>query len=393
MEGRGVSTLKANVVLWSNRNVPGRAIMEDARALESSGVVDGFTCLNHMVSFMPPCLWRPENTPLAAIFTDMDCLHDAHAAVTLGNAAAPGLEAYIASDPVRTGPANLVQTMWSLAHLSEGKIKFHFGPGEVKNLAPFGFDRRQGLKRFEDMLRVADLMLKSDGPVDFTGHYTTLKNAFLGGQKLYRPEIWSMGTGPRQMDLATTYCDGVAAIAPSVWITPEHCRQETTKIRSTLASKGRDPGSFGLGVYCFNLLHEDPDVIDQMLDSTIIRWLTVLIGRINPVIWRMEDIEPPTPEGWTFFGNYDSYGIEPEFVDAAIAKTTRTMAERSFQFGTPTQVAESLSHYVDAGVNWMCFFDFAPLVLRPEDAAKSLQRQIELCARLKELVGSAIPLA
>jgi len=97
----------------------------------------------------------------------------------------------------------------------------------------------------EDLFQIFHAYWDSDGPVDFEGSHTTLKRAYLGGAKPYRPMLWGLGGGPKLLDLATTYCDGFSAAAPCVWASPDEAGAHITELKGELERKGRDPEAFG----------------------------------------------------------------------------------------------------------------------------------------------------
>lgn len=376
--------VETSVLFWGDRHIPGRQmVMEQARAIEDSGVVDWVTFPDHIINFIPPSLWKPEVTPLANVFGDPDSMHDAVVMAALAHAAAPSLGLSFGGDPVRKNPADLCQTMWSLAAVTEGRVRFQFGPGEIKNLKPYGHKRSEGLARFEDLLRVSHALWEAEGPIDYVGHHCNLKQAYLGGAKQYRPEIWSMGTGPKQLDLATTFCDGITSSIPAAWHGVDQVKTEVQKLRQTLAEKGRDPDKVGIGSFFYVLVHEDPAVIDRALDNPLIRWMAATIGRVNPTDWRKEGIEPATPEGWAYFNKFVPYETSAEFAAEVLSKTTRKMAERSFTYGNAAEVAAKMKEYADAGLTWVSPIDYTALILDPADAAKSTERMIEVCAGIK----------
>jgi phthiodiolone/phenolphthiodiolone dimycocerosates ketoreductase len=164
---------------------------------------------------------------------------------------------------------------------------------------------------------------------------------------------------------------------------PEQALEGIAKIKQILRDKGRDPESFGFGMFCPVLIHEDENRIDSALDNPLIRWFSGTTGRIDQTDWKKEGIDPVLPADWTYYQKMLPYDCSQLFIDEVVTKTTRKMAERSFFYGSPAQVARQMEPYIDAGVTWMVPYDCMPLILTPEDAALSLQRNIDVCAHLK----------
>jgi phthiodiolone/phenolphthiodiolone dimycocerosates ketoreductase len=273
--------------------------------------------------------------------------------------------------------------MLTYAALTEGRAKFMFGAGEAKQCRSYGHRRGQGLARQEDLLRIFDAVWRTDGPIDHAGNHWRMEQAFLGGAKPYRPQLWALGTGPKQLNLATSLCDGVGSLAPFAWSTPERAAQDITAIKAQLERKSRDPEAFGFGLHVAAILHDDPAVIDRALDNPVVRWTSAIFGRVNPADWRAEGIEPATPEGWNYYMHYAPYLTPQPFIDDVLAKASRRMAERAFLCGDAASVAAQIQEYVEAGVTWVGMNDFAPLVCGPAEAGPSLGRMIGVCERLK----------
>lgn len=237
----------------------------------------------------------------------------------------------------------------------------------------------------EDLFKIFHLFWNSKPGelINYEGNHTTLRNASLGGARRFRPKLWGLGGGPKLLDLATTYCDGIAVAMPLVWKTPEEAAENVTAIRKMVADKGRDPEKFIIAYNGPVLLHKDPAVIDKALDNALIRWLAAIWGRVDPADWAKEGLESPWPEGWSYYIKMVPLDEKPEFVNLALGKTTRRHAELAFPRGTPAQVAAQIQPFVDAGMQLVQTVDYLPLILPLEDWSKSTDLSIELCAHLK----------
>jgi len=384
-------TVETAVNISGDRHLPWEVTSMEANTILQSGVVDYVEVSDQPVGFLPPSLWNEANAPAAAIIDEPDSLDAGIVTATIAATSAPGLGLTIGTDCIRTPPAELVQTMWSLAKLTKGKALFHIGAGEVKQCAPYGHKRSEGLARMEDLCRIFNLLWEADGPVDFEGNHTTLKGAYLGSVRQYRPHMWALGGGPRLMDLATSYLDGVAVAVPNVWSTPEQAAAEITRLRADLERKGRDPDNFRFGMWTLVLLHEDAEAIEKALDNAIIRWQAAIFGRVDPQDWRKESIQPAVPDGWTYYLKLEPLSVEQSFVNATLSRTTREMARRSFINGTPKAVAGQLQGWIDAGVDWVMPVDYMRFVSSVEEAAIALNRTFELCKHIKAQTSPRIP--
>jgi len=374
---------ETSVIVFGDRHNPIEIFTDTIKALAASGVVDDLGMSDQMGGFFPPMLWTPENTPVAEILPDIDSHADGQAMLAYAAAIAPGAKFSIMTDSIRRGPAELIQSMLTVANMTEGRVQYHIGGGEVKQCRPFGWKRSQGLARLEDLFVLFHKVWNSNAPVDHEGHHTTFKNAWFGGAKRFRPKLWGLGGGPKLLDLVTTYCDGLSVATPCVWATPELAGEHIAAIREMLIGKARDPDEFEFGICCPVLLHDDAEVVDSALDNPLIRWLAAVFGRVEPQDWVKVGLESPWPAGWNYYMKLVP-GDEPESsVRDVLFKTSHAMADLSTFHGSPSEVAAQLQRYVDVGVGWVQVIDYLPLILPPEDGQKGLARTLEMCTILK----------
>jgi len=376
-------TVETAIPITVDRNLPAAAFGEMAKTLQSSGVVDYMLMWDQLTSWIAPSLWTPENTPLAKVIPDIDSYPDWNVMCAYGAALAPGLGTAISCDAIRRGPAELTQTMLTVANITQGNSIYHVGAGELKQCRPFGWKRSHGVSRLEDFYRIFRAFWNSDKPIDFEGNHTKLDQAWLGGAKHYKPRIFGLGGGPKIIDLATSYADGFGTMVPFVWTSPEHTAQQITNIKRQLESKGRDPEQFGFGIWVAALLHEDESVIDRAFANPITAWQTAIMGRITQSDWEKEGIEPPMPRDWHYALKMLPVKIGPAEVQQMISRVTRTMSEKSWIYGTPKKVAADLRAYVDAGATWVVVIDMLPCLLEAAESMTAVQRSIEVCRLLK----------
>jgi phthiodiolone/phenolphthiodiolone dimycocerosates ketoreductase len=381
------------VPIVADRHLPASAFGAAATAIAASGVVDDIQVWDQLTSWFPQSLWTADRTPLAAVMADCDSFPDAFVMAAYGAAAAPGTGLILSSDSVRRGPAELIQSLLTLANVYEGKAIFQLGAGELKQTQPFGYKRSQGIKRLEDLYEVFHRLWQTDGPVSYDGHYAKIDTAWLGRAKNHRPQIWGMGGGPRIIDLATTHADGFVTMAPMVWNSPEEVAENIASMKRTLAEKGRDPEAFGFGIWSPLLIHEDPNVIDRALDNDLMRWVTAIIGRINQGDWANIGLESPMAADWHYAMKLLPMKIGEAEAMEIVGRTTRRHSEQTWLYGTSDEVAQQLQPYVEAGVNLVCLLDILPFVLEVEDAMGAIARSIEVSGRLKRRLGVDVSVA
>lgn len=373
--------------LWGDRHFPPQLIAGQARQLAASEAVDYMSHSTQLGSFIPRQLWKPENAPMAALMDDPDSLQDASLMAAYCHAAAPRLGVSLLTDSVRIGPAQFIQMIWTLAHMTEGKTIVHIGAGEVKQLQPFGWSKRQGLSRLEDLLAIFNRFSSASEPFNHEGRNWRFEAAWLGGARPFRPRLHAMGAGPTLIDHATSYADGLSTAVPCAWATPEECAANIERVRAQLVHKGRDPDAFRFGMFCPVLIHEDENVLDAALDNPIVRWIAATFGRIQRDEWTKAGLTPPTPEGWTYYANFLPQNTDDGLLEDVLSRTTRAHAEAGYLWGTPQQVATKLAAYVDVGVSFVSPADYLPVIGDSADAERATARSIECLADLKALVA------
>jgi len=366
-----------------DRRFPATDIASLAQAYEASGVVDDVLLWDQLSWFFPPSLWTPENTPLAAVNDDAHSFPDVFVLGGYLLRAAPKLGAVISTDAVRRGPTELMQTMLTVADMTGGNAIFQIGAGEAKQTKPFGWKRSQGLKRLEDLFKITRAYWEIPGTIDFEGHHWTLKNASVGSARGHRPKIWALGGGPQLLDLATTYADGMAYLAPNAWDTPERAHAEITKLKAQLEEKGRDPETFEFGMWVQAVLHEDPDAITEAIDNPLMRWMAANFGRVNLHDWEALGVESALPPDYHYAMHLLPLEVTAEEAQRVVERVSPEQQRLSWMAGTPREVGELLKQYAEAGVTWFSIADVLPMTIPPDDPADALRRTIEVCSVLR----------
>lgn len=369
----------------ADRSLPPAMLAQMAKAYQASGVVDHFHIFDQMMGWWPPGMWNTGNSPLAAFVPDLDSYADPSAVAAYAAASAPGLGLTISTDAIRRGPAEVMQTMLTLANMGEGQAILQIGAGELKQTAPFGWKRNEGLRRIEDHFRFYDAFWRTEGPVDMTGHFSTFEQAWIGKARQHKPRVWALGGGPKLVELATTYADGFATSVPGVISSPERFGEFVARTRAAVAAKGRDPAAFDFCPWVLTLMHEDPAVIDRALDNPLLKWLTAVLGRLNNADWAAYGIEPAFPPDWHYSMKFVPNRVTDQaYVDQILGRVSREMCELSFFRGTVDEVADQIQPYIDAGATCIDICEFLPLIGDAAEAQAGLGRQLALCAKLKE---------
>ncbi|WP_169621799.1 LLM class flavin-dependent oxidoreductase [Mycolicibacterium peregrinum] len=379
----GTTDLETCVGLWTNRYLPASVLADQCVILQQSGVVDGVLIPDQLAGFVPNQLWKPEHIPIAELVRDPDSAMDAFMIAPYVYAAAPELTMHLTTDSIRRGPAEMVQSMLTLAHITEGKPNFQIGGGEVKQTRPFGHPYKQGMSRLSDLLQIYRKALEVEGPFDFSGRRWTFERACLGDAKQHRPTVWGLGGGPQLMDIITSYADGVAFTVPNALATPEQVSEIVAEIRAQLERKNRDPNAFRIGIWAAILLHPDQSVLERAFDNAVIKFFSAAMGRVDSRQWQAEGRALPFPQDWAYFKDFLPNDTPDALVHDILAATTPEHVAESWFTGGPDEIATQIEPFADAGVDWVMPFDYLPVVQDPTGAAASLTWMTELCSILK----------
>jgi phthiodiolone/phenolphthiodiolone dimycocerosates ketoreductase len=374
---------------WPSRFLPPQAGAEFARQLEATGVVDWFQTWDQLVSFFPQALWRPDVTPLARLSSDCDSYYNAGMVAVLAASATTKLNITTTLDAVRTGPAELLQQMLTLAAATPARVALQFAAGELKQCKPFGWKRSQGLSRMEDIFVIVRKLLASDGLISHEGKHWTYTDAWIGAHFPKVPELWALGGGPQLIDIATSYADGFTSMVPSAFVTPEQWGAQVKEIHTQLERKGRDPKGFTCGFWPFVIVYENDDQRERLITNPLTKWMTAVFGRLHHGAWKDEGEQLIFAEDWHYALRMLPHQMSRAEVDEVVAAVTPTMVEKSWLIGTPEEVAAQLQPWVEAGASYIAPSDLAPAVLDPEEQSQVFQLMIELGAQLKRVSAPA----
>lgn len=370
--------------MWADRHMPVSLVGEQAKLLVGSGAVDGVHLPDHLVNFIPPQLWIPEVTPMASVLKDPDSMSDAFAIAAYLLALIPSMNISLGTDTVRRTPAELMQTMLTIANMAGGEAIFQFGAGEQKQAKPYGHKRSQGLSKMADLFAILRLFLENKGePFDFAGDQYTFSNATIGAAMPKTPAFFGLGAGPRLLDATTTYADGLGIACPPAAATAELFGEARAETIGLLERKGRDPSTFRFAVWLPVLLTDGGDMTEELLDNALIRWIAAVFGRIDTGDWVRDGLANPMPDGWSYFTDLVPHEVSSSFIDETLAKVTRKHVERSYLVGTPDEVADQIYAYVQAGADWISPMDYAPMARDPGDGEAAFARQLALYHEIK----------
>jgi phthiodiolone/phenolphthiodiolone dimycocerosates ketoreductase len=325
---------------------------------------------DHMVSFWPDSIWSPEFTDLATASPSphrhLDALAVA-AAVAVLTKNVPIATSVV--DTVRRHPSLLAQSALTIDHLSRGRFILGLGSGETENTVPYGFDFAKPVGRFEESLKVIRLLWESEGPVDFSGQFYTLRHARLDTEPYEGrfPPIWAGASGPRMLEIIGRYCDGWW---PAGAYSPEDYAAKLHTVRGSAERAGRDPMGVTAAFIWTCLIADDDAELAQILEAPLVK---AYVLQIPAKIMRQYGFEHPLGDEWRGYQDINPEVLPRERILAMLDKVNVEAILAVVPHGTPQQIARTLKGFVEAGLQVPKILDYGGMA-GLKFAARSAQK-------------------
>jgi len=285
-------------------------------------------------------------------------------------------------DTVRRHPSLLAQSALTIDHLSRGRFILGVGSGETENTIPYGFDFSKPVGRFEESLKVIRLLWESEGPVDFSGEFYTLRHARLDTEPFQGrfPPIWAGASGPRMLDIIGRNCDGWW---PAGAYSPDDYASKLKVVRGSAERHGRDPMAI-TAAFIWTCLIADSDMeLAQILNAPLVK---AYVLQIPAKIMRQFGFEHPLGDEWRGYQDINPEVLPRERILAMLGKVDPAAILAVVPHGTPQQIARTLKGYVEAGLQVPKILDYGGMA-GLQFAARSAQKVREAEDELMRLVG------
>ncbi len=165
-------------------------------------------------------------------------------------------------------PVMLARQAMALDDLSNGRMILGVGAGwEEREHTMFGYplgDVKTRMARFEEGLQVISLLMRSDGPVNFSGEFYNLRDALLLPRPAQRgrPPLLVGGNGRRStLPLAARYADVWNGLA----VSPEGFQELSAALDQELDKIGRAPGEVKRTLSLFLFFGATPAALEARL--------------------------------------------------------------------------------------------------------------------------------
>jgi phthiodiolone/phenolphthiodiolone dimycocerosates ketoreductase len=379
-----MSSLDLAVVDATSYNYPPADQTEMARRLTAGGA--RIWLADQTLSWFPDGLWNPELAPIAREWRQ-NAFWDVYSLGGYLAGTVPGSRFLFSLDAVRRGPDVLSQTMLTLHELTGGRAAFALGAGEIKQLAPFGYDAPKPLTRLEETIRTIRRLWSSDQPFRFDGKTMRLENAHLGTRATdgTTPPIFVVGAGPKLMEIGARYADGVMTMG-----SPEIIGETIAHVRTLAESFERNPdelvfwGGNPLGMV---MTYDTEEQRERLAAAPITKFIAAAFGRLHASDWVKEGLHSPLGDDWHYAKDLISTEWPTDRVRSVIDQVPDEMVEKGVLWWTVDDVAAHLVQSASLGVSMLSWMDWCAFA-DPTQRWDSTDRSIRALERANELVAA-----
>jgi alkanesulfonate monooxygenase SsuD/methylene tetrahydromethanopterin reductase-like flavin-dependent oxidoreductase (luciferase family) len=233
---RMAKDLEVSVLDLTGHSYPLSEQIELARTFTEAGIRNWVP--DQTFNWWPDGLLDPDLAPVVEQGWPKHTFWDRYVQIAWVAALVPGSTWAVSPDVVRRGPDTMAQMAMTLHEFTGGNVLLCLTAGEVKQLAPFGYEEEKPFTRVDEMIQVLEQLWTSDVPFDFDGQTVHLKNAYMGLRSSdgTLPPITTIGLSPRLRRIAARH----GAYVP-VAGTAEVVQEQMAEARAEAERVGRDP--------------------------------------------------------------------------------------------------------------------------------------------------------
>jgi phthiodiolone/phenolphthiodiolone dimycocerosates ketoreductase len=351
----------------------GRCFPPMDRALESMTGAEAqgwdFLSFPDQLPSTRPIGLKPDN---AAPPDDDGCLVSAHSAIWYGSFELLSAAAVLTRDielqmavvdPLRRSPAVFAQEAVTISHLAKGRATWCIGSGEAKQFEPYGERRTKPAARLEEAIRVMHALWESGGkPISRESEFWPLADAtfplpLYNGEK---PGILVVGGGPKLERLAGELCNGWMTFLPGGVTSVEDLKGIVDRIRGIASDAGRDAEALKFHALSLTVLAENDEVAWEYARKPALCWASCwTAGVASGEVWKSWGFEHPFGDDAAWPKNMKVGGPEADW-SGLPDLVPEPVTDRTYIWGGPERVAESLAPYLEAGITHLQFDNAIP---------------------------------
>ncbi len=284
------------------------------------------------------------------------------------------------TEPIRRHPVLIAQAALTLAHLAKRAPILGLGSGERMNTQPYGLSFDHRVDRLEEALQIIRRCITACGPINFDGKHFRLENAVmdLAAPPRRIPQIWLAAHGPRMLALAGRYADGWLPMLPAT-ATPQQYGAKLAQMRDAAQAAGRDPEAITPALMAPTVVAPTAKKARALLNRRIVRYWALMFPAQR---WQEAGLEHPLGPDFAGFVELVSESYDQATLEKALAAVPLELLDHGLLIGTPTQIAERLRQFGEAGLRHVVLGPISAYVSRADFActAPALHRIAHLLA-------------
>ncbi len=332
---------------------PIEGITRVARSIEEKGY-DSIWFPDHLMGWFPQAIWTPEIVGSLATYSPHTFFETTLSIAVAASATKRIRVGSAVTEAIRHHPVMLAQSYATLEHVTNGRVIFGIGAGELENVEPYGLKYEKVVGRLEEALQVIRLLwnAKRDELINYDGKYFRLNNAvFELRPSEKRPPIWIGGAGERMSKITARYADGWLPFAVSI----EEYKKRLNTIKEECGKIGRKFDEIEKGIYLNLIIDENREECLRMMKTPLIK-----AGALLAPGSFYEKLGYRHPFGEKFYPltDYIPAKYTKEEVMKAIESIPQEVVQESFLWGNVEDVIERLDEYRKAGIQTVVFWNF-----------------------------------
>lgn len=242
------------------------------------------------------------------------------------------------------------------------------------NTQPYGLSFDHRADRLEEALQIIRRCMSASGSIDFDGKHFHLHNAVmdLAGPPGRIPQIWLAAHGPRMLALTGCYADGWLPMLPAT-ATPQQYAAKLGQIRDAAEAAGRDLQAITPALMAPMVVAPTAKKARALLNCRIVRYWALMFPAQR---WQEVGLEHPLGPAFAGFVDLVSESYDQTTLEQALAAVPPELLDHGLLIGTPTQIADQLRQFGEAGLRHVVLGPISAYVSRADFAytAPALRR-------------------
>jgi phthiodiolone/phenolphthiodiolone dimycocerosates ketoreductase len=284
----------------------------------------------------------------------------------------------------------VAQLALTLSHFAPDRFFLTLGAGERKQFEPYGIPRNKPFAHLEDAIKVIRLLWDNKEPVSYEGPIYKLDRAILnlgpGGAK--NPPMLIAGGPGKALRFAGELADGWVTYWMAV-LTPEMYAEQVKEVKQHAEQAGRDPEKVRLQVWFPSVIGPDDAAITAATENAALRWDAAAMLP-DGAAWERVGL-PPNPLGaeWSYARDLIPMWWSREDALKIVDQTPPEAVRRNRITGTPSEAAELILPFIEAGCNEVAIANYLPLIMSGDfsDALQGSSQVLETIKILKKHTG------